>query len=133
MSALPKLRQWAAASTIAHVAFAFFAMGAWAVFANRNHPLDEALLAGAVQGAVSAFLTLVLKKALEWMSRQWRGWGALVLPPLITASSIMAILQTAHRAAGTPELWTTIAVPFSVSTSYAILYNWGLWRRGHGR
>lgn len=132
MSAFQALRRWAATSTRAHVAFAFLAMGGWAVFANRNHPLGEALLAGIVQGAVSAFLTLVLKKALEWMSRQWRGWGALLLPPLITASAIMAILQIAHRAAGTPEIWATIAVPFTVSTSYAIIYNWGLWSRGDG-
>jgi hypothetical protein len=153
MSAFQSFRQWVATSTLAHVAFGFLAMGAWAVFANRAHPLGQALLAGAVQGAISGGLTLVLKKALEWMSAKFslrqaegeangrqpepveggaRRLPALIVPPLITASAIMAILQTAHRLAGTPEIWTTIAVPFTVSTSYAIIYNWGLWRRGRG-
>jgi hypothetical protein len=72
MSAWKAAREWAARSTLAHVAFAFFAMGGWAVF---------------------------------------------------------AILVTAHALAGTPEIAATIAVPFTVSTSYAIIYNWGLWRR----
>lgn len=132
MQAVKQLWERAATRTPVHVGFAFLAMGGWAVFANRNHPIGEALLAGLVQGTVSGLLTLVLKKFLEWMNRQWRGWAALVLPPLITASAIMAILQTAHRLAGTPEIWATIAVPFTVSTSYAIVYNWSLWKR-HGR
>ena len=50
------------------------------------------------------------------------------LPPLITAASILAILVTAHTLAGTPEIAATIAVPFTVSTSYAIIYNRGLRR-----
>ena len=133
MSALKAAREWAASSTLAHVAFGFFAMGAWAWFANRHHPLDQALTAALVQGAISGALTLVLKKALEWMSSRMRGAAALIAPPIITAASILAILTTAHTAAGTPEIAATIAVPFTVSTSYAILYNLKLWRAAHGR
>ncbi len=133
MSAFQSFRQWAAGSTIAHVAFGFLAMGAWAVFANRAHPLSVMLLAGLVQGTISGLLTLVLKKFLEWSNARLRGWLALVLPPLITASSILLILTTAHTLAGTPEILATIAVPFTVSTSYAILYNLRLWRAAHGR
>jgi hypothetical protein len=144
MSALQSLRQWLATSTIAHVGFGFFAMGAWAVFANRDHALPQMLLAGLVQGAISGSLTLVLKKSLERMSTmffrarqsdegQGRQIAALFVPPLITASAILAILVTAHTLAGTPEILATIAVPFTVSTSYAIIYNLGLWRRAHGR
>jgi uncharacterized RDD family membrane protein YckC len=59
-----------------------------------------------------------------------RSLTALLVPPLITAASILAILFSAHTLAGTPEIWVTIAFPFSVSTLYAIVYNWGLWRRG---
>jgi hypothetical protein len=55
------------------------------------------------------------------------------LPPLITATAIAAILVTAHTLAGTPEILATIAVPLTVSTSYAILYNLRLWRAAHGR
>jgi hypothetical protein len=144
MSALKAAREWAASSTLAHVAFGFFAMGAWAWFANRHHPLDQALTAALVQGAISGALTLVLKKALEWMSAaflrapqsdegQGRAIAALIVPPIVTAASILAVLTAAHTAAGTPEIAATIAVPFSVSTSYAILYNLKLWRAAHGR
>ena len=52
-----------------------------------------------------------------------RDIAALIVPPLITATTILAILVTAHTLAGTPEIAATIAVPFTVSTSYAILYN----------
>lgn len=130
MSAFERLRAWAARSTLAHVGFGFLAMGAWAVFANRNHPLPAALLAGLVQGTISGLLTLVLKKFLEWINAKLSGAAALLAPPLITAGSILAILVTAHRLAGTPEILATIAVPFSVSTAYAVIYNWGLTRRG---
>lgn len=162
MSALQSFRQWAATSTIAHVGFGFIAMGAWAAFANRDHGVARMLIAGLVQGTISGLLTLFLKKFLEWFNarlspdlRQAQGDAggavanedgrqpepvegqartllALILPPLITAASILAILVTAHTLAGTPEIAATIAVPFTISTSYAIIYNWGLWRR-HGR
>jgi hypothetical protein len=133
MSAFKAAREWAAQSTLFHVGFGFVAMGAWAVFANRHHELPQALLAGLVQGTISGALTLVLKKFLEWFNAKLKGAAALVLPPLITAASILAILTTAHTLAGTPEILATIAVPFTVSTSYAILYNLRLWRAAHGR
>lgn len=131
-------------NTAVHVAFGFFFMGAWAMFANRAHPLDQALVAGLVQGTISGLLTLVLKKALERMNAMFlrapqsdegtgRHIAALIVPPIITATSILAILTAAHTLAGTPEVAATIAVPFTVSTTYAILYNLRLWRDAHGR
>lgn len=142
MSAFQSFRQWAAESTAFHVAFGFVLMGGWAMFANRNHPLPDMLLAGLVQGLISGTLTLFLKKGLERMSKmffsarqsdegQGRGIAALFVPPLITATAIFAILFTAHTLAGTPEIALTIAVPFAVSTTYAILYNLKLWRAAH--
>ncbi len=154
MSTFQDFRAKIGASTVVHVAFAFLLMGGWAMFANRAHPLPDALLAGAVQGTLSSILTLCLKKLLEWMSsfmdcrRPCRpaaahaGEGAggpyhrlfqLVLPPLITAAIILLILFTAHTLAGTPEVGATIAFPFAVSTTYAIIYNWSLWRAANGR
>lgn len=132
MSALKVAREWVATSTIAHVSFALFAMGGWALFANRGHPPAVAMLAALVQGAVSAALTLCLKKFLEWFNAKLGGHAALVVPPLITAATILTILITAHTLAGTPEIAATIAVPFTVSTSYAILYNLKLWRGRRG-
>jgi hypothetical protein len=158
MSEAKSFRGQMASNTFVHVAFGFLAMGAWAVFANRAHPLPQALLAGVVQGTISGTLTLFLKKFLEWMSARLsptlrqaqrdaggegrqpepvegdaRWLAALILPPLITATAIGTILFTAHTIAGTPEVLATIAVPFTVSTSYAILYNLRLWKAAHDR
>ena len=144
MSEAKSFREQMASSTLVHVAFGFLAMGAWAVFANRAHPLPQALLAGLVQGTISGTLTLFLKKGLERMSAmffkarqsdegQGRNVAALFIPPVITATAIATILFTAHMLAGTPEILATIAVPFTVSTSYAILYNLRLWKAAHDR
>ncbi len=133
MSVFQTLRAWIATSTIAHVAFGFLAMGAWAVFANREHPLSQALLAGVVQGAISGSLTLGLKKFLEWFNARLSGLAALLAPPLTTVASILAILLSVHTIAGTPEIAATIAVPFTVSSTYACVYNFGLWRRRNDR
>lgn len=141
MSETKSFREQLASNTLVHVAFGFIAMGAWAVFANRDHPLPQALLAGLVQGLISGALTLFLKKGLERMSAMFfrdrggeggRSVAALIAPPLVTATAIGAILITAHTLAHTPEVLATIAVPFTVSTSYAILYNLQLWRAAHG-
>ncbi|MBK8543928.1 MAG: hypothetical protein IPL62_10440 [Caulobacteraceae bacterium] len=144
MSEAKSFREQMASSTLVHVAFGFLAMGAWAVFANRAHPLPQALLAGLVQGTISGTLTLFLKKGLERMSAmffkarqsdegQGRNVAALFIPPVITATAIATILFTAHTLAGTPEILATIAVPLTVSTSYAILYNLRLWKAAHDR
>lgn len=142
MSEAKSFREQMASNTFVHVAFGFLAMGAWAVFANRNHPLEQALLAGFVQGLISGTLTLFLKKGLERMSAMFlrgrnheggRNIAAFIVPPLVTATAIGAILVTAHTLAGTPEIPATIAVPFTVSTTYAILYNLRLWRAANGR
>ncbi|ANP47247.1 hypothetical protein [Candidatus Viadribacter manganicus] len=142
MSQTKSFREQMASSTLVHVAFGFIAMGAWAVFANRDYPLAQALLAGFVQGLISGTLTLFLKKGLERMSAMFfraraaeggRNVSALIVPPLVTATAIATILTTAHALAGTPEILVTIAVPFTVSTSYAILYNLRLWRAANGR
>ncbi len=144
MSETKSFRETLAQNTFVHVAFGFLAMGAWAVFANRDHPLPQALLSGFVQGLISGTLTLFLKKGLERMSAMFfrarqsdegmgRNMAALFVPPIVTATAILIILTTAHTLAGTPEILATIAVPFTVSTTYAILYNLRLWRAAHGR
>jgi hypothetical protein len=144
MTTTKKVDNSPAANTAFHVALGFIAMGGWAVFANRFHPLMDALGAGLLQGAISGTLTLFLKKGLERMSamffaapnsdgRASRNVAALVLPPIITATVIAAILVTAHTLAHTPEVFATIAVPWSVSTLYSIVYNLRLWRQANGR
>lgn len=103
-------------------------MGAWAAFANRDHGLGAMALAGVVQGAISCVITLILKRSLEAMFARMAGPVAVFAPPLITMTEVLAVLVTIHRLAGTPEVWTTIAVPYTVSSAYAWIYTFTLAR-----
>jgi mannose/fructose/N-acetylgalactosamine-specific phosphotransferase system component IIC len=71
---------------------------------------------------MSGVITLVLKRALEAMVARLTGATAYVVPPAVTAAVILAVLIGVHRLIGTPEIARTIAVPWSVSTLYAIIY-----------
>ena len=117
-----------ARSTPVHVAFAAVAMGGWALFANRGHGLDAAWAPALAQGAMSGLITLGLKRALEAMAARFTGAAAMIAPPLITAAAILILLTCVHRLIGTPEVARTIAVPWSVSSLYAILYTLALVR-----
>lgn len=115
-----------AGSSVMHVLFSFLAMGGWAVFANRMHPMPRPVVAGLVQGILSACLTLFLKSAIDALSKRFRGLAALWAPPLIACLGSSGILVTIHALSGTPEIVKTIAVPLLVSTSYAALYNYSI-------
>jgi mannose/fructose/N-acetylgalactosamine-specific phosphotransferase system component IIC len=121
-----------ARASATHVAVAFLAMGAWALYANRAHGA-AAILPALAQGTLSGAITFVLKRVLEWLAARLAGWRALVLPPIATASAILATLIAVHRLIGTPEIAATIAVPWSVSTLYAIVYAATLARGRLGR
>lgn len=107
-------------------------MGGWALFANRAHGA-AALPPAIVQGAISGAITFVLKRALEALGRRLAGPAAYVLPPLLTASAILALLVGVHTLIGTPEVAATIAVPWSVSTLYAIVMSAVLAREADAR
>ncbi len=109
-------------STAVHVALGGLAMAGWAAFANREHPLPDLLLAAVVQGALSALITLVMKRGLEAGFRRMEGWAARLVPPLLSCLTIAGVLFAAHSLAGTPEVWATLAVPWTVSTTYAFVY-----------
>ena len=111
-----------AKSTAVHVGFAFVAMGGWTLWANHGHGLAAAWPPALAQGAMSGVITLVLKRALEAMVTRLPGVAAYVVPPAVTAAVILAVLVGVHRLIGTPEIARTIAVPWSVSTLYAIVY-----------
>lgn len=117
-----------AKSAVVHVAFAFLAMGGWTLFANRAHGLEAAWRPAVVQGVISGAITLALKRVLEAVAGRLAGPAAYMLPPLATASVILAVLICVHVMIGTPEVARTIAVPWSVSTLYAILYTAALVR-----
>jgi hypothetical protein len=115
-------------SSLVHMAFGFLLMGGWALFANRAHGLEAAWLPALAQGVVSALLTGVIKRALEWMDGRVAGPLAFVLPPIATALGVMTTLVAVHSLIGTPELVATIAFPWSLSTLYAFIYNAALVR-----
>lgn len=117
-------------STATHLSFAFLAMGGWAMFANSGHPMPRPLIAGVVQGGISACLTFFLKSAVEILAKRFRRFAALWAPPLIACLVSTAILVTLHYLSGTPEILHTITVPLVVSTSYAAIYNYSLFRAG---
>ena len=110
-----------------HMGFAFLAMGAWAMFANRAHLMPEPLLAGLVQGTLSAYITLFLKRFIERLVARYGGISGLLLPPLYAGLASLTVLYSVHSLTGTPEILATIAVPFTVATSYALLYTYTLW------
>jgi hypothetical protein len=118
-----------ARSSVVHVAFAFLAMGGWAVFANRSAGLSHALTAGLVQGALSGGITLGLKRFLEAASARLPGVWAVVVPPAISCAVILVILVGAHLIAGTRNVLTTISLPYAVSSTYAWVYTWAVTRR----
>ena len=109
-----------------HVAFAFLAMGGWAFWINRNHGLGHAGAAALVQGTLSAGLTFGIKRGLEALFGRLTGPVALLGPPVLSCACVLALLVAAHTLAGTPEIWATIAVPFTVSSTYAFVYTAGL-------
>ena len=111
-------------STPLHVAFGFVAMGAWAVFANRIHGTSAMVTAFLVQGSLSGLLTLGLKRWLEWGRVRIAGLAGALVPPLISCLSIAAILSGAHALAGTPEIVTPIALPWTVSPLYGFISPW---------
>jgi hypothetical protein len=115
-------------SSLVHMAFGFLLMGGWALFANRAHGLEAAWLPAVAQGVVSALLTGVIKRALEWMDGRVAGPLAFVLPPIATALGVVITLTAVHSLIGTPELVATIAFPWSLSTLYAFIYNAALVR-----
>jgi hypothetical protein len=121
-----------ARASVVHVAVAFIAMGGWTLIANRAHGA-AGIVPALAQGTISGLITLVLKRVLEAFAARLNGWSAYVVPPLVTASTIAALLIATHRLIGTPELWATIAVPWSVSTGYAIVYTAALLRDRRGR
>ncbi|WP_282609298.1 hypothetical protein [Pelagibius sp. Alg239-R121] len=113
-----------AGHSVTHVLFAFVGMGSWAVFSNRAHPMPEPVVAGVVQGTLSACLTLTLKTIIDRLAARFSGSKRLWLPPLIASSVSACVLLAIHKASGTPEILATISLPMTVATSYAVIYNY---------
>lgn len=97
-------------------------MGGWAAFANRAHEMPAPLVAGVVQGLLTATITLFLKRVVESIFHRTVGWQCFVFPPVAAFLVSVALLTAIHTLAGTPALLATISVPITVSTLYAFAY-----------
>ena len=97
-------------------------MGGWAAFANRAYTMPAPVIAGVVQGVLTAAITLFLKSVIEGISRRTTGWKRLALAPLAAFLISLTLLTTIHTLADTPALLATISVPLTVSTLYALFY-----------
>jgi len=117
-----------ARSSAVHMAIAFVAMGSWAAFANLAHPMPRPLIAGVVQGTLSALITLFLKRMIEVLSARLPGASGYWLPPVVAVAASLTLLSSIHWLAGTPEILRTIVVPLSVTAIYATSYNLALRR-----
>lgn len=109
-------------SNLAHMASGFALMGGWAALAHASYPFATQIKAGLIQGALTALITLGLKRLVETLSAQLSGRLGFVLPPLAACAVSVSLLYTIHTVVGTPEVWTTLALPSTVATIYAALY-----------
>lgn len=103
-------------------------MGGWAVFANRMHAMPVPIIAGVVQGMLTATITLFLKGMIESIFQRTDSWMRLALPSVAAFMISFILLTTIHTIAGTPSLFATISVPLAVSTLYALFYTLALSR-----
>lgn len=103
-------------------------MGGWAIFANRTHEMPAPMIAGLVQGLLTATITLFLKRMIEGIFHRATGSLRLVLPPFAAFLISLVLLTVIHTIAGTPALLATISVPLTVSTLYAFIYTLALSR-----
>ena len=110
----------------------FLAMGGWAVFANAAHPMPEPAIAGLVQGTMTAVITLGMKRMLEALVARLPGISGRIVPPFFAFGLSATVLMLVHRAAGTPEVLKTLAVPTTVATIYAAIYTQRVWKGRHG-
>ena len=116
-----------AQSTFVHSAVGFLLMASWAFYANRNYPMPAPVIAGLLQGFLTAGVTVILKHMTEAQIRKFGGLSGLILPPLCAGSVSASILGSVHWLAGTPEVLATLAIPVTGATCYAALMSITIW------
>lgn len=94
-------------------------MGGWAFFANRMHPMPAPLIAAVVQGVISASIATMQKWAIDRIFARTPNFALCVLAG-VTIS--LVTITTGHWLAGTPEILTTITVPWLIGVFYVSSY-----------
>ena len=111
-----------------HMAGGAVLMGSWAGYANRAFAMPAPVLAALVQGALTATITLFMKRLIEAVAARFTGPAGYILPVAAAGAMSLCLLGSIHWLAGTPAILATIAVPFCVASSYAALYTISLKR-----
>jgi mannose/fructose/N-acetylgalactosamine-specific phosphotransferase system component IIC len=113
-----------------HVGFAFAAMGGWALYANWGYAMPKPVIAALIQGVLSGTITFGMKRVLDRLRAAVSRPRGVWVPPLITLALSLTVLVLVNMVCGTPEVIKTIAVPFSVASTYAVIYNFAMWTKG---
>lgn len=108
---------------------AFLLFGAWALIANRAHPLPDMARAALTQGALSFTSTAFSVLLLEYLYGLGRTPGRkLVLAAVGTPAVILVTMTVVHALAGTPRIAVTL-LPSGISgTIFAVAYTLNLRR-----
>ena len=110
-------------------------MGSWAVFANRAHPMPAPLLAGLIQGTLSALITLLLKRGIEYLASRFTGLAALLAPPVIAglvSASLLTVNAGMSRFSGVVQCDTLISNTVISATYTQGAGNIGITTKGPG-
>ncbi|MCO5785641.1 hypothetical protein DHB74_04650 [Pseudomonas sp. G11-1] len=100
---------------------AFLLWGSWAWLANQTSDPAHALLAGLLQGAASAIITLLMAAIVTRLFHRISSRPlAISLPPLLVVSVSTSALYLLHWLSQTPNLWLTIAPPSCTALIFCI-------------
>jgi len=109
----------------------FFFYGSWAFLMNYMYGTKVALKAGFVQGSYSFLVTLVMTLMLEGLHKTLGGifnnrnlinW----LTILICCSIVFSGSWLVNYLAGTPEIFRTVILGYTIGGIYSISYVYGL-------
>jgi hypothetical protein len=104
--------------------------GSWAAYANWGHGTDAAVRPAIAQSLISVTATLALVLILEKLFRMAPSPRAGFVAASVGTSVIgIAMLAGGHAAAGTPEIWLTIAPSALVGTIFYFFYSAMLLRK----
>lgn len=84
--------------------------GGWAAFANYDHGLSAALMAGGIQGVYAFISTLSITHVARWAFLKYKcGWHGITAGFLMSFLVMLAIPLVVHSFFMTPNIWLTIA------------------------
>ena len=108
---------------------AFLLFGAWALLANRAHPLHDMARAALTQGVLSFTSTAFSVLLLEYLyGRSRTPAQKLVVPAMGTPAIVFSIMTGVHALAGTPNIGLTLLPSFISGTIFFLTYTLNLRR-----